>query len=43
MVTWLRTNLFNNAFNSAVTLLLGTLLLYTLSQAWGWTIGMRCG
>lgn len=39
MLTWLRANLFNNTFNSAITLLLGTLLLYVLSQAWGWTIG----
>jgi general L-amino acid transport system permease protein len=39
MVTWLRTNLFNNVFNSAVTLLLGALLLYALSHVWGWTIG----
>ncbi|MGB3917244.1 amino acid ABC transporter permease [Thiothrix litoralis] len=38
MVTWLRANLFNNVFNSAITVLLGTLLLYVLSQVWGWGI-----
>lgn len=38
MVTWLRANLFNNVFNSAITVLLGMLLLYVLSQVWGWGI-----
>lgn len=37
-MNWLRSNLFNNVFNSAVTLLLGTLLLYALTQVWGWAI-----
>ena len=39
MLMWLRANLFNNAFNSAVTLLLGATLLYALSLIWGWGIG----
>ena len=39
MLMWLRANLFNNAFNSAVTLLLGASLLYALSLVWGWGIG----
>lgn len=39
MLAWLRTNLFNNVFNSIVTLLLGTLLLYALMQAWIWGVG----
>lgn len=38
-MNWLRSNLFNNVFNSSVTVLLGALLLYTLTQAWGWAIG----
>jgi general L-amino acid transport system permease protein len=38
MLTWLRANLFNNIFNSALTVLLGTLLLYALTHAWGWGI-----
>ncbi|WGZ95909.1 MAG: amino acid ABC transporter permease [Candidatus Thiothrix putei] len=37
-MAWLRANLFNNAFNSAVTLLLGMLLVYTVSHLWGWGI-----
>jgi general L-amino acid transport system permease protein len=38
MITWLRSNLFNNLFNSALTVLLGTLLLYALGHVWGWGI-----
>lgn len=37
-MNWIRTNLFNNVFNSAVTVLLGGMLLYALMQAWGWAI-----
>lgn len=37
-MAWLRTNLFNNTFNSAVTLLLGMLLVYAVSHLWGWGI-----
>lgn len=37
-MNWLRSNLFNNVFNSTITVLLGVLLLYALTQAWGWTI-----
>lgn len=38
-MNWLRSNLFNNVFNSAVTVSLGALLLYALAHAWGWAIG----
>jgi general L-amino acid transport system permease protein len=37
-INTVRTHLFNNVFNSAITLLLGTLLLYALTHAWGWGI-----
>ncbi|SEA77751.1 amino acid ABC transporter membrane protein 2, PAAT family [Thiothrix caldifontis] len=37
-MAWLRANLFNNMFNSAVTLLLGMLLVYAVSHLWGWGI-----
>lgn len=37
-MAWLRANLFNNTFNSAVTLLLGMLLVYAVSHLWGWGI-----
>lgn len=37
-MAWLRANLFNNTFNSAVTLLLGLLLVCAVSHLWGWGI-----
>lgn len=37
-MAWLRANLFNNTFNSALTLLLGMLLVYAVSHLWGWGI-----
>ena len=37
-MAWLRANLFNNTFNSVVTLLLGMLLVYAVSHLWGWGI-----
>jgi general L-amino acid transport system permease protein len=39
MLTWLRGNLFNNTLNSAITLLFGALLFYSLSHTWAWAIG----
>ncbi len=37
-INTVRSNLFNNVFNSAVTLLLGMLLVYAVSHLWGWGI-----